>query len=214
VSLGFNIISIEGFLESALQKPLPGVEAQKRMIPEFPKNQPEYFNYEVVLNEAAVLILIFEQQGIHKTVLIERMPDAGPHSGQIAFPGGKKEKTDADIIETAIREAEEEIGVKIDRSNYIGSLTPVQIPISGYSVTPVICSIDFVPKFKMCPEEVKNIFIADLFELLNSETSKKITVREMEINAPCYMLNNKIVWGATAMVLSEFQALIDQNSGR
>jgi len=208
-----NITDFVGSTKAALQKPLPGVEAQKRMIPKFPKNQPEYFNYELVLNEAAVLILIFEQRGIHKTVLIERMPDAGPHSGQIAFPGGKKEKTDADIIETAIRE-EEEIGVKIDRGNYLGSLTPVQIPISGYSVTPVICSIDFVPKFKMCPEEVRNVFVADLFELLNSETSKKLAVREMEINAPCYMLKNKIVWGATAMVLSEFKAVIDQNLGR
>ncbi|MDD3741034.1 MAG: hypothetical protein PHH30_07310, partial [Bacteroidales bacterium] len=86
-----NIITFSGFLESALKKDLPGVEAQKRMIPEFPQNQPEYFNYNLVLNEAAVLILIFEQKGIHKTVLIERMPDAGPHSGQIAFPGGRRE---------------------------------------------------------------------------------------------------------------------------
>jgi len=63
----------------------------------------------------------------------------------------------------------------------------------------------------MCPEEVKNIFVADLFELLNSETSRRIIVRGMEIDAPCYMLKNKIVWGATAMVLSELNAVISQN---
>lgn len=208
-----NIIVFSGFLKSALKKTLPGIEAHKKMIPKFPQNQPAYFNYSLVLNEAAVLILIFEQRGIHKTVLIERMPDPGPHSGQIAFPGGRREQSDADIVETALREAEEEVGVKIERSNYIGKLTPVQIPISGFSVTPVICSIDFVAKFTMCPKEVKNIFVADLFELLNSETSRRIIVRGMEIDAPCYMLKNKIVWGATAMVLSELNAVISQNSG-
>jgi 8-oxo-dGTP pyrophosphatase MutT (NUDIX family) len=205
-----NIEIFTGVLRSALQKPLPAIEAQRRMIPEFPENPPDYFNYDLVLRDAAVLIMLFEENDTIKTVLIERMPDAGPHSGQIAFPGGRKEETDSDIIETAIRETEEEIGVKIDRNNFIGNLTPVQIPISGYSVTPVLCAIDFVPKFLMCKEEVKNIFVADLFDLLNSETIKYLTVREMEIKAPCYILQDKIVWGATAMVLSEFKAILSQ----
>lgn len=209
-----NITAFADKLKSAFQKQLPGISAHKRMVPTFPGKAPEYFNHGLKLCEAAVLIILFEEEGRIKTVFIERTPDAGPHSGQIAFPGGRKEDFDSDLIETALREANEEVGVNIDRNNCIGKLTPVQIQISGFSVLPVICFTENTPEFTICEAEVRNIFVADLYDLLDSETDRFLTVRGMEIKAPCYILDDKIVWGATAMVLSELDAVNSQNLGQ
>lgn len=205
-----KLSSVEEFLNYALQKPLPGANAHKLMIPEFPDIAPEYFSYNEKLRDAAVLIILFEEAGVLKTVLIERMPDPGPHSGQIAFPGGRYEETDADLTETALREAYEETGVRIDRSKVAGSLTPIQIPVSGYSVLPVISIAGSLPEFVRCEAEVKDIFVVGLYELLESETKQRIVARGIEIDAPCFIFNERVVWGATAMVLKELKTIISQ----
>ncbi len=206
-------IQLSSFVESlrpAFKNSLPGSEAHKLMIPKFQGIAPEYFSQFEKLRDAAVLIILFEENDRIKTVFIERMPDPGPHSGQIAFPGGKFEISDVDLIETALREALEEIGVEIDRNNVVGELTPIQIPISGFSVLPVVCTAGFVSEFKLCEIEVKDAFVVDLFELLNTETVKKITARGVEIDAPCFLFEDRIIWGATAMVLNELKTIINQ----
>lgn len=187
---------------------LPGIEAHKTMIPVFPENQPDYFAKDLVLKEAAVLVLLFEENKSLKTVLIERTPDAGPHSGQIAFPGGRRDPEDVDLIDTAIREAYEEIGVQVKRSDCLGILTPIAIPISSFSVSPVTAFIDNPSVFTIAPDEVKQLYVLDLIELLNNEKSKKIVVREMTIDAPGFEIENGFIWGATAMVLKEIKEIV------
>jgi len=207
-----DIESLRKHLKQELCKPLPGMSAHKKMIPYFPDNVPEYFNYNQKLRNAAVLIVLSEEKGEVKTVLIERVPDAGPHSGQIAFPGGRREETDLDLIETALREAHEEVGISISRDNIIGSLTPVQIPISRYSVLPVICTTDHIEELIRCEDEVNRIFTVDLFNMLADESVRPVRAREMIIDAPSFAFDDQIVWGATAMVLRELKEVISQFS--
>lgn len=187
---------------------LPGIEAHKTMIPIFPENPPDYFAKDLVLKEAAVLVLLFVENDSLKTVLIERTPDAGQHSGQIAFPGGRRDPEDVDLIDTAIREAFEEIGVQVKRNNCLGTLTPIAIPISSFSVSPVVVFVDKPSGFTLAPDEVKQIYVLDLIELLNNEKSKKIVVRGMTIDAPGFAFENGFIWGATAMVLKEIKEII------
>ncbi|MDD2385244.1 MAG: CoA pyrophosphatase [Bacteroidales bacterium] len=203
-----NIKSLEELLIEKLSKKLPGMSAQKKMIPAFPDNEPEYFNYDQILRDAAVLICLFEDNNRIKTVLIERVEDSGPHSGQIAFPGGKKENTDNDLIDTAIREANEEVGLKTPKESYVGSLTSVQIPISRYNVLPVICIVENIGELFICQNEVRNVFVADLFDLLESESIRQVCARQITIDAPSYAFGKHIVWGATAMVLKELKEII------
>ena len=195
-------------LDLSLGMPLPGIEAQKKMISNYQKSLIQYFNDNVKLRDAAVLIILFKENERIKTLLIERMPDPGPHSGQIAFPGGKKEETDSDLTDTAIREADEEIGVKVDRINVLGHLTNVEIPVSGFSVMPVVSFVNEITVFKRCPTEVNSILKVDLVNLLDSRTTKVINIRGSEVEVPCYVIDNHIVWGATAMVLSEFEEIL------
>ncbi len=187
---------------------LPGIEAHKAMVPVFPENPPDYFAKDLVLKEAAVLVLLFEENNSLKTVLIERTPDAGPHSGQIAFPGGRRDPEDVDLIDTAIRETFEEIGVQVKRDECIGTLTPVAIPVSSFSVSPVIAFIDKPLVFTLATDEVKQFYVLDLIELLSNEKSKKIVVRGMAIDAQGFEFENGFIWGATAMVLKEIKEMI------
>ena len=203
-----NINLLEELLFDRLSKKLPGMSAQEKMIPFFPDNEPEYFNYDQTLRDAAVLICLFEDNNRIKTVLIERVQDSGPHSGQIAFPGGRKDDTDSDLIHTALREADEEVGLKIQRKSYVGSLTPVRIPISKYNVLPVICLIENIGELITCEAEVRNVFVVDLLDLLESEGIRQVSARQLTIDAPSFAFDNQIVWGATAMVLKELKEMI------
>ncbi len=205
-------ISIDDFVK-LMQKisasnELPGKKAQSKMVPSFPFNQPEYFAQNLNLQEAAVLIVVFEEENRLKTIIIERMPDAGPHSGQFAFPGGRKEINDKDLVDTAIREAKEEVGIIVPKTNFIATLTPVQIPISGFSVTPVLAYINYVPQFILCEEEVRNVFVLDLIELLLAESVEVLNVRDMKISAPGFKFKDGFIWGATAMVLKELKEIL------
>lgn len=202
-------VALKKHLEQQFSKPLPGRVSHEKMIPTFPLKAFEYFSSSDNLKQAAVLILLYEDNSKIKTVLIERTPDPGPHSGQIAFPGGRRETYDKDLIDTAIREAEEEVGVKIERENVIGSLTPVQIPVSGYSVLPVLATIDQKPTFTPCQDEVNKIFEVELTGFLSSFTNKEIVARGYDISAPCFMIGETVVWGATAMVLNELKEILN-----
>ena len=200
-----KIESLVQYLANALNTELPGMESHRKMIPSFPDNVPEYFNYDQKLREAAVLIVLEVTNYSINTVLIERVPDAGPHSGQIAFPGGRKEDDDIDLFETALREAKEEVGIELNRENCLGTLTSVQIPISKYCVEPVICYTDKISDLVKCEDEVNNIFVVDLLELLETEAIRAVQARGIVIKAPSFKFENQIVWGATAMVLKELK---------
>lgn len=196
-------------IETRLHQTLPGIDAQKRMMPKIHDADRKYFS-NLSLRKAAVLITLFPYKNSIATLFIERTQDASPHSGQIAFPGGKYEDSDNTQIYTALREAEEEVGIDSKLVKVLGALTPVEIPISGYSVLPVVGYLQNEPKIIASPNEVKSYYKTSIIDLFNPNNKKfgKIQVRNQIITSHYYGLQDTLIWGATAMVLSEFEELM------
>lgn len=200
-------------LKLRLEEPLPGREAQFKMAPDG-RNK----NYEIPDNarESGVMILLFDIDKKWNTILIRRTADGSTHSGQISFPGGKKERTDKDIIHTASRECEEEIGVRMRDIEIIGTLTPLYIPPSNFLVTPTIGYVNTLQNYKASEREVEEIIQLPLELLFDNRLKKEkvvISSREnnQEIKTPIYELgDDTFIWGATAMMISELEHLINE----
>ena len=199
-------------LEDRLIVPLPGKEAQLKMSP-----QPvDLRRFESTLSDSfrksGVLILFYQEGSTTHFPLIKRPEYPGFHSGQIAFPGGKMEDDDESIIQTALREAEEEIGIDRKHVKVLGQLSDLYIPTSNFLVSPVVGFLKHRPKLVAEPQEVARIILTDLDCLLNPEIRKEKVFdfeRGRRLNAPYYEIDGEVVWGATAMILSELIHLIE-----
>src|ERR1051326_8062163 len=156
---GFETFTKKLFLE--ISKDLPGFSAQQLMAPLGRKPPIEYLKENITPKNSAVLILIYPDENTFspKLILIERADHEGrTHSGQIAFPGGRfEENTDKDFMETALRETEEEIGIKRNLISIVGALTPLYIPVSNYMVHPFVGKAEIKPTFIIHDREVKGI---------------------------------------------------------
>lgn len=128
-------MDFENWLTGRLSLPLPGYEAQRKMMN---VNRPHIVPVPEQARQSGVLLLIYPEDTDLKLVLIERPKDGSVHSGQVAFPGGQKEKEDLNIIRTALREANEEINLDPDRVNILGALTSLYIPVSNFEVHPIV----------------------------------------------------------------------------
>jgi 8-oxo-dGTP pyrophosphatase MutT (NUDIX family) len=149
-----------------------------------------------------------------RLILIERPQTMRKHAGQIAFPGGKKDEEDKDLIETALRESYEEIGINPRNLNPIGSLSVVYIPVSNYLVHSFVFTHNEKPDLLVNPDEVSQIVEVKLSELLKSQ-SKSVSDIELQNvvkikNAPCFLIQDKVIWGATSILLNELKHRIIQ----
>jgi 8-oxo-dGTP pyrophosphatase MutT (NUDIX family) len=197
-------------ISEAFRSALPGIDSHKKAMPESRRAMLSKFSIEDA-KKSAVLLLLYPDQGTWYLPFIKRTVDGTVHSGQIAFPGGKHEDHDSDYIETAKREAEEEIGIRGQDVIVINSLSPLIIPVSNFIVYPVVGYIDYKPKFSMLEEEVAEIHVVDIESLIsNSITNKTIQAGNLEIKAPFYEFDDFEVWGATAMILTEFLDVISK----
>ena len=200
------LLDISSFRDRLL-KPLPGKEAQMTMMPKLSDTTRFNLSSKGDAIPGGVLVLLYPYQGeLHMPFMLR--PDyGGVHSGQVSFPGGKKEDGDIDLIRTALRESNEELGIPDDKVEVIGILTELYIIASNYKVLPVVGFLDHRPSFNPDPREVVEIIEAPL-SLLQSEHIIKegpfMARSEFEIVAPYFDINNHRVWGATAMMLSEF----------
>lgn len=194
---------------------LPGQDAQYRAVP---PNRPRTSLQEARENpdarNAAVLALLHPIQDETHVALIRRNTYPGVHSGQISFPGGKVEDSDSDLIETAIRETHEEVGVSADNYSVWGELTQVYIPPSRFLVQPVVGLAKHELQFVREEREVEEILHAplSLFTNENSLVMEKLDVGGFNIEVPVFKWNGHIIWGATAMMLSELGTLINSIS--
>lgn len=197
-------------LKEELKKDLPGEKAQIKMAPGI----RNYFKPNEKTRKAGVLILLYPKNQDLYISFIQRTEYNGPHSGQISFPGGKLEKGDKNIIETALRESHEEVGIDPKIVNIIGQLTPLHIPISNFVVFPIIGIYKDTPTFKADPNEVEKIIEIKLQDLINPNncTSKEFKYGDLSFVAPIYNPNKLTIWGATAMILSEFLEIIKKNN--
>jgi len=193
--------------------PLGGVEAQFLLAPSYRKSYDLEKIRAIAPTKAAVLIIVFPNQDKEAcVVLTERAAYDGHHAKQISFPGGKQEKADSSLLTTAIRETKEEIGLDILTSAQIKTMTDVFIPPSGFLVTPYLVLLDSRPKFS--PNyEVNTVLTPKLTDLLDPNSMQIAKVQSTdnkEVDVPCFVLSQKHVWGATAMMLSEFKELLLQ----
>jgi len=162
---------------------------------------------------SAVLILVYPKEEEPHFVLTQRHAYKGVHSKQVSFPGGKQEQSDRTLIETALREANEEIGVIPNEVEVLGQLTDIYIPPSGFLVTPVVGIIERKPIFKIDPYEVDYIIESPVKRLYDADVIKEekipIGLSKIEVKTPYFDIQNHVVWGATAMILSELKAMLD-----
>ncbi len=196
-------------LSEKLKGERTGTAAHLKLMPESRKAELQA-QPKRLPRKSAVLLLFFPLYDRPHFVLIKRAIDGGVHSHQMALPGGQYETKDYTLKQTALRESFEEIGVPMNKIKVIGSLTKLYIPPSNFNVYPFVGYLLKHPLFKP-NEEVEKILEVDIAHLLHPETlqTKKLLLPTgKEINVPCYYLDNEIVWGATAMILSELVATI------
>ena len=201
------------FLHDRLQKPLPGGVAHQQMMAQ-PIGQRFKMEYEKPPRKGAVMIALYPDEGKIYFPLMQRPPYQGVHGGQVSLPGGKKEESDDSLIETAIRETFEEIGVIISDKEIIGSLSDLNVTASNFIVKPVVSILHKKPDFVRDPREVEQIFKAEVQHLLHPRTLQEteLTVaKEIRLKAPFFDIEEKVVWGATAMILSEFVEILKEH---
>ena len=191
----------------ALQGPLPGPAAQQTMAPSVRRNDPQADARAV--REAGVLLLLYVQRGVLHMPLIVRPAYDGPHGGQVAFPGGRREPGDPDLWRTALRETEEEIGVRSGAIRKMGALSPIFIPNSRYQVSPFVGCVEGVPVFRPDAAEVSQVLPVPVPALLDGTRRQRETwrIRGQEVDVPFFAFGKHKIWGATAMILAEFLCL-------
>jgi 8-oxo-dGTP pyrophosphatase MutT (NUDIX family) len=191
-------------IHELISKGLPGAKSHSKMLPE-----GRELTSSSELKESAVLLLLYPKLGSWCTVFMKRNQYDGPHSGQISFPGGKKDISDETLLQTALRETFEETGINADHAFMAGELTPLHIPVSGFVVHPFITVLDQLPVFTPDKNEVEYLIEVKLQELVDPSAlkTKNMSIRNTEINVPYFDIQNEVIWGATAMILSEFLEL-------
>ena len=199
-------------LEERLKGPLPGRDAQIKMSARLDKEKQElYFNPPDNAKLGGVLILLYPQNGHIYLPLMLRPTYKGIHSGQVSFPGGKMEQQDTDLVSTALREAEEEIGISRERIKIIGNLSELYVFASNFKVLPVVGFMEEKPVFHPDRKEVEQVIETNLAMLLDPSNIKRTDIQinsGFRINAPYYDVDGHVVWGATAVMLSEFVEIV------
>ena len=200
------------WLRKRLQQPLPGRSAQERMtgrVVSMPLVVPEN------ARPSAVLCLLFPQNGELYLLLMKRREDNTAHSGQVSFPGGSYDTTDADLRATALREAHEEVGILSAEVDVLGALTPLYIPVSNYNVYPYVGYTKQRPDYNLSHNEVSYTIEVPISSLFHAERKVKTDVVSPVVpgiirNVNSYKLEDgTIIWGATAMIISELEAVFE-----
>ena len=194
----------------AFDLPLPGKQAHKELAPYRDEIELDFKNKNPKI--ASTLLLIYPKDGETFFCLIERQEYEGTHSNQISFPGGKNESGES-MKETALRETKEEIGVNPISINIIGELSQVFVPPSNFLIHPFVGYCNFTPDFRANEREVKRIIEVNIDELFKKDVIKikkmsfKKSSGNVNFEVPYLDINNKIVWGATSVILNEFRKL-------
>jgi len=196
-------------VRAALQVPLPGRAAQLTMAPRpRPGDRPDLPH--PCPNEGSVLVLLYERESGLVMPLTRRAQTVEMHKGQISLPGGAREPQDASFAQTALRETCEELGIPEEAIELLGSLTPLYIPPSRFCVYPYVGYARHTFPLHPDPNEVAEVIEVPLEHLLDPATRQvEIHFRHRQrFQVPIYEVAHHKVWGATAMILAEFLAML------
>ena len=198
-------------IENALKRPLPGAKGQYIMAPGY---RPNYELDEVMKFNPRIggVLLLLDPSGDElKVILTLRKQYEGTHSGQMSFPGGKQEPSDTDLTQTALRETNEEIGISPNHIRVIGKLSELYIPPSNFLVYPTVGVLKEEASFKKDDAEVEEIVPIPLSFFLNEKSRGKTNIKIMgnsTVDVPAYVYDRYTIWGATAIMMSEFVYLL------
>lgn len=202
--LASDLNNTKTHLSEILKCVLPGEKAHRLMLPHGRELYPAADNCSII--QSSVLMLLFPFNGKIHTCLIRRPLAMRNHGGQIAFPGGRKEPSDKDLIDTALRESFEEIGTDFNQLEVIGALTPLYVSVSNFTINPFIAWSDVVPQFKIDSREVDELFIVPVENFMHHTANqiREVTTIRGTFEVPGFYIDELFVWGATAMIISEF----------
>ncbi len=192
-------------LGQRLQGDLPGINAHLDMAPAS-RLAPDALTIEnKPCRKAAVMAILFPMANTTCVLLTKRRQNLKKHAGQISFPGGKQEK-DETLIQTALRETEEEIGLRSQEIELVGSLSPIYINVSNFCVYPFVGTLPDSPTgLKPQDSEVERILSVPLQTLADPAIEKRENwmINGTELTVPYYDYDGETIWGATAMMLAE-----------
>jgi 8-oxo-dGTP pyrophosphatase MutT (NUDIX family) len=206
----FSLDRLFAPLSARLQRPLPGHEAHTTMAPRYSARQEALSVQDTDCREAGVLALLLPQpNGSPTIVLTVRRDELPDHAGQISFPGGQREETEP-LVETALREAKEEIDLDPNLVHLLGTLTPLYIPPSNFCVHPHVGVVNHDPVLTPRDREVERVLRAPLDHLLPPEARvvEPWRLHGTTVEVPYYDVAGHTVWGATAMMLAELLAVV------
>ena len=152
--------------------------------------------------EAAVLVPMHGWPEHPGLIFTERRSDLSRHAGEISFPGGRRDG-DESLLETALREAEEEIGLARDNVRVAGALPPIGTFVTNYKVHPFVGLIEEGMRFEPNPSEVESVLVASLDELISAYAKRRLIRRGVPIKTDTYLVSDKLIWGATARILRD-----------
>jgi 8-oxo-dGTP pyrophosphatase MutT (NUDIX family) len=151
--------------------------------------------------DAAVLVPLYLEAGELVAVFTERRSDLRRHAGEISFPGGRQDSPDEDLRETALREAEEEIGLPRDAVELVGALPPTGTFVTSYRIHPFVGVLEPGQAWTPQPDEVAAVLELSLPALLRGFESKRLVRKGVPIKTPTYTVDGHLVWGATARIV-------------
>ncbi len=194
-------------IKAALQSNLPGAASHYKMLPAG-RVLKAGFNDRNQIKNSSVLLLLFQNNNTLQTCLIKRPAHMKYHAGQIALPGGRIE-TGETPVETALRETWEEIGIEPESIAILGSLSKFYVEVSHFEILPFVGWLNEIPSFRINKAEVERtiLFPVELVKapFLNTE----LETSTGKLSVPCIKYDNEIIWGATAMILSEFADVLN-----
>jgi len=193
----------------SLKNRLPGELSHRKMLPPERELQIAPGNANTV-KKSGVLLLIYPENGELYLCLIKRPVHMKNHAGQVALPGGKIEKKDAGPREAAIRETREEIGVLPEQIEILGSLSELYISVTGFLIHPFVGWTPAKPTFQLNHDEVEKLLLFPLLTYLQHQSVESVELDTVtgKLQVPAILFEGEIIWGATAMILSEFADLL------
>jgi len=197
-------------LSARLQQALPGHAAHREMAPRYSPREEALSIEGKSCREAGVLALLAPFEEELAVILTVRRDDLDDHAGQVSFPGGKRESPES-LDETALREAEEEIGVVASSVQLLGALTPLYVPPTNFCVHPFVGATEQSPLLRPTDREVRHVIRAPLARLLDpgSRTVETWNLHGEAVDVPFYDVDGYVVWGATAMMLAELVTVVE-----
>ena len=189
-------------IKKALSQSLPGSASHKKMLPlnrELSVKPDELPR----IKHSSVLLLLFAENNELNACLIKRPAHMKHHASQIGLPGGRIEKGET-ALETAFRETWEEIGISREKIEILGSLSELYVQVSQFHIHPFVGWIDKKPEFVINKNEVEKTISFPLRLITNSFEEVELETFTGTLKVPCIRFEDEIIWGATAMILSEF----------